>query len=114
MTTKTGPRSGRSPSTPWTTCMAASGDGSGRGGRDEDLVRGEPTGSGRGDRHERAVRISEPIVVGRAGEPARRPDELALGHGRELVGGQGHDREGVETCVEREKERKQPRRALCR
>ena len=43
----------------------------------------------------------EPVVLGRAGQAACRPDELALGDGSQLIRGQRNDREGIETGIER-------------
>ena len=49
--------------------------------------------------------LPEPVVVRRAGQAARRADELASRDGHDLLGGQGHDREDVEPGVDRSEER---------
>src|SRR6187397_1288566 len=104
---KAGPSWGRSSSIPSTTSMA-SADGSGGLRRDEDLVRAEASRGTRCDRDEHAVRPDESVVVGWAGQAARRTDELALGDGNQFIRVQDNDRERIEARVDREENVLQP------
>ena len=98
---------------PWTTSIAASGDRRGRttglaAAAHEDLVGREPAAGRGGDRDERPSGPTQPVVVRRRrAAPAAGRTNWPRATRRDLVRGEGHDREGIEPGVDGQQEREE-------